>query len=388
MLSTRSATFVSASATSLSQIWRPVNDLPSRPPRLLSLTPKVIFSVGGSIGVAGSGSETDTSHTVSVTVADDRPATETMSPAAARSNACLAPPLLVNSLVTRPVSRSFPSPAPIASALTLSPTFTLPLATRPVTSLPTNESCSIMDTRSLNGSWRDPGGGGTRSRSTSSSALMSPASSSHICRAESKSTAHTPARADAYTVAKSSCSSHAPIAAKRSKSLLSTSAHPVSVTASRSTLFSTTMGLRPFCKAFPSTNLVCAIGPSMQSTSKRHPSTMSRTRSTSPPKSAWPGVSTALNVVPLCSNDVYLEEIVMPRSFSRSRLSMRRSVATSWLAWRIRVSSSVVLPWSTCAMMAKLRTLFSVSGPSSSLADAVAAKPRRARAAAQWAPPP
>ena len=73
----------------------------------------------------------------------------------------------------------------------------------------------------------------------------------------------------------------------------------------------------------------------------------------------------------------------MPRSRSRSLLSMSRSVETSWFACRIRVSSSVVLPWSTCAMMAKLRTLFSSEPWSSSAAGAVAAKPRR-----QWAPPP
>ena len=51
--------------------------------------------------------------------------------------------------------------------------------------------------------------------------------------------------------------------------------------------------------------------------------------------------------------------MVMPRSRSRSFESMTRS-ATSWLArktplWRSRASTSVVLPWSTWAMMAMLR---------------------------------
>ena len=192
---------VSASATSLSQICRPVRDLPSRPPRLLSLTPNVIRNVGGSTGVAGSGSDTAASHTVSVTVAPERPATETTSPAAARSSGCLTPPLLVKSLVTRPVSRAAPPAAAAVNALTRSPTFTSPLATRPVTSLPTNGSCSIMDTRSRNGSAREPGGGGVLSLSASSSADMSPAPVDslrrHISRAVARSSEQTPARADA-----------------------------------------------------------------------------------------------------------------------------------------------------------------------------------------------
>ena len=42
------------------------------------------------------------------------------------------------------------------------------------------------------------------------------------------------------------------------------------------------------------TKRVCGIGPSTASTSSSTPSTMLSTRSTSPPKSAWPGVSTML----------------------------------------------------------------------------------------------
>ena len=56
----------------------------------------------------------------------------------------------------------------------------------------------------------------------------------------------------------------------------------------------TTMGLRPILSAFDTTNLVCGSGPSAASTSTSAPSTMLRMRSTSPPKSAWPGVSTIL----------------------------------------------------------------------------------------------
>src|SRR5262245_31172753 len=52
----------------------------------------------------------------------------------------------------------------------------------------------------------------------------------------------------------------------------------------------------------------------------------------------------------------------MPRSRSRSFESITRS-RTSWLArktplWRSRASTSVVLPWSTWAMMATLRSWF------------------------------
>ena len=48
--------------------------------------------------------------------------------------------------------------------------------------------------------------------------------------------------------------------------------------------------------------------------------------------------------------------IVIPRSFSSARLSMRRSREGVCPPCVMSVSSSVVLPWSTCAMIAKLRT--------------------------------
>src|SRR2546422_3551044 len=57
--------------------------------------------------------------------------------------------------------------------------------------------------------------------------------------------------------------------------------------------------------------------------------------------------------------DVFFARMVMPRSRSRSLLSMTRSISRS-LARKVPVccsrrSTSVVLPWSTCAMMAILR---------------------------------
>src|ERR1700687_1926314 len=60
--------------------------------------------------------------------------------------------------------------------------------------------------------------------------------------------------------------------------------------------------------------------------------------------------------------DVFFARIVMPRSLSRSLLSMIRSVPDiASFARNVpdcfrRQSTSVVLPWSTCAMIAMLRT--------------------------------
>ena len=62
----------------------------------------------------------------------------------------------------------------------------------------------------------------------------------------------------------------------------------------RSTLLMTTMGLRPISSALDSTKRVCGIGPSAASMSTSAPSAIRTTRSTSPPKSACPGVSMIL----------------------------------------------------------------------------------------------
>ena len=95
------------------------------------------------------------------------------------------------------------------------------------------------------------------------------------------------------------------------------------------------------------------------------PSTMRSVRSTSPPKSAWPGVSTMLILRASPASvtyrtAVFLAMIVMPFSRSRSIESMTRSWISSWalkvpLCWR-RASTRVVLPWSTWATMATLRS--------------------------------
>ena len=175
-------------------------------------------------------------------------------------------------------------------------------------------------------------------------------------RAPSNSMSAQPCRPEAYSIGKSSCSSVAPRAANRSNTSVWTSSARASC---RSTLFTTTMGLMPRCNALPTTNLVCGSTPSAASTSTMAPSTMPRMRSTSPPKSAWPGVSTMLMRLSFHTTLVHLARIVMPRSFSKSFLSSARS-ATTWCSrkepdWRSSWSTSVVLPWSTCAMMAMLR---------------------------------
>ena len=87
----------------------------------------------------------------------------------------------------------------------------------------------------------------------------------------------------------------------------------------------TTIGVRPSASALRSTKRVCGIGPSNASTTSSTPSTMRRMRSTSPPKSAWPGVSTMLIFVPCQTTDVFLARIVMPRSRSSGLESMTRS---------------------------------------------------------------
>ena len=94
----------------------------------------------------------------------------------------------------------------------------------------------------------------------------------------------------------SSCSS----LASRSISSSSVSSTTSSQRASgRSVLFTTMMTFRFSSSAFFSTKRVWGMGPSKLSTSSSTPLTIFSTRSTSPEKSAWPGVSTMLIFTPL-----------------------------------------------------------------------------------------
>lgn len=116
----------------------------------------------------------------------------------------------------------------------------------------------------------------------------------------------------------------------------------------------TTIGASPSSSDFFRTYLVCGIGPSTASTSRRAPSTILRMRSTSPPKSEWPGVSTMFIFTPFHFTEAFFEKMVMPRSRSRSLESRTRSPIRSFSrkvpAWRKSVSTSVVFPWSTWAI--------------------------------------
>ena len=165
----------------------------------------------------------------------------------------------------------------------------------------------------------------------------------------------TPSVADVKTVGKSSCASLAPSRSNRSNTSSTTRC---GAAPSRSILLTTRIGASPAANAFCVTKRVCGIGPSTASTTSRTASTMERIRSTSPPKSAWPGVSTMLMRQPSYSTAVVFERIVMPRSRSSSLLSRARSaisVRASAAVCCSRRSTSVVLPWSTWATMATLR---------------------------------
>src|SRR5215218_4046411 len=154
------------------------------------------------------------------------------------------------------------------------------------------------------------------------------------------------------------------MSASRSTNSSSTSWTTSAMRASgRSTLLITRITGSLASSVLRSTKRVWGSGPSEASTSSSTPSTMESARSTSPPKSACPGVSTMLIVTspagPWYVTAVFLARIVMPFSRSRSIESMTRS-ATSWLARNAPdcqsiLSTSVVLPWSTWATMATLR---------------------------------
>ena len=120
----------------------------------------------------------------------------------------------------------------------------------------------------------------------------------------------------------SSCSSLA------SKSINSSStSSPISSrrASGRSILLTTTMIFRFISRAFCRTKRVCGIGPSAASTSSNAPSTILNTRSTSPPKSACPGVSMILILMSPYRTEVFFAKMVIPLSRSSAFESMTRS---------------------------------------------------------------
>ena len=135
-----------------------------------------------------------------------------------------------------------------------------------------------------------------------------------------------PALADAYTTGNSICSSVASRSKNNSYASSTTSAIRES---GRSTLLINKITGKFFSSALRKTKRVCGNGPSDASTSKITPSTISSPRSTSPPKSAWPGVSIMLTIVSPRLTAVFLARIVIPFSRSRSIESIMRSLLSS-----------------------------------------------------------
>ena len=223
---------------------------------------------------------------------------------------------------------------------------------RPMAIRPTYGEWSSVEMSIWNGPSGLARGGGKYSTMVSKSA----SSVRSVWARSARSLTAQPSRPDAYRKGASSCSWPASRSMKSSR----TSSCTCMVRASaRSTLLTTTTGSRPSSSALRVTKRVCGMGPSAASTRIRTPSTMRRIRSTSPPKSAWPGVSTMLILTPFQWTAVFLARMVMPRSRSSGFESIARS-CTAWLArkipdWRNIWSTRVVLPWSTWAMMATLR---------------------------------
>ena len=99
----------------------------------------------------------------------------------------------------------------------------------------------------------------------------------------SRSVTHQPLLPDAYKTGKSNCSGFASKETNRSKTSFNTSS---GLASDLSILLMTTIGRKPWLSAFPRTNFVWGIGPSEESISNITPSTIDKTLSTSPPKSA------------------------------------------------------------------------------------------------------
>ena len=162
-----------------------------------------------------------------------------------------------------------------------------------------------------------------------------------------------PFLADAYTTGKSNCSS---VASNSINNSITWSTTFSGVAPGLSILLITTIGFNPNANDFFKTSLVCGIAPSKASTNNKTPSTVFKTLSTSPPKSACPGVSTILILTSPCITEVFLESMVIPLSFSWSLESIILSATCSfslkiWLCLN-KASTNVVFPWSTCAIIA------------------------------------
>ncbi len=323
---------------------RAVRREPLRPASGLVLIATVTARLGSSTTISGSGRGSSGSAMVSPIITSSRPATAMISPGPARSAGTRSRPSATSSSVSR-IDVSVPSRRHQATA---DPRAISPWRTRHRASRPRYGDESRFATWAWKGCpGSKVGAGMCETISSSSGRIVSPATSG--------SRVAVPSRAFVYTMGKSICDSSASSSKKSAYTSSTTSAMRAS---GRSILFTTRItGSRPW-SALRSTNRVCGSGPSLASTSSSTPSTIESPRSTSPPKSAWPGVSMMLIFVSPKRTAVFLARIVMPRSRS-SPASMTRSTASSWAAnvpdWRRSASTSVVLPWSTWAMIAMLR---------------------------------
>jgi hypothetical protein len=124
-------------------------------------------------------------------------------------------------------------------------------------------------------------------------------------------------------------------------------------------LVDTTIGFRPRASALPTTNLVCGSTPF--GGVDQHDGAVHHVQDALDlaAEIGVAGVSTMLMRVSFQTTEVHLARMVMPRSRSRSlrihgalgHLLVSRNVPDCLSSW----STSVVLPWSTWAMMAILR---------------------------------
>ena len=347
---TRSATLCCSSFCRRSQIWRLVTYLPSRPASGLVFTQKFMVSVGSSTLSIGSGAGLTGSVTVTPMPMSSMPLISTISPGPASCVCIRSRPWKVSTWLTRPLT-ALPSGPSMTTTSIMG--FSVPWLMRPTPMRPTKVEKSSAEICSCSGALGSPEFGGTCFRMVLNSADMS---GPHCSPGSPSSSDDQPLIPEAYTTGKSSCSSVAPSLSNRSNAALTTLS---GLAPGLSTLFTTTMGLRPRASAFLVTKRVWGIGPSCASISSNTLSTILSARSTSPPKSACPGVSTMLMWVPSQLTAQFLARIVMPRSFSIALLSITVSTTFSCSAkvpdWRSNWSTMVVLPWSTWAMMAILR---------------------------------
>eukprot|EP01136_Pigoraptor_vietnamica_P025812 Opistho-1_new@80116 len=317
---TRSATLLCSSFCSRSHTWRLVTYLPSRPASGLVLTQKFMVSVGSSILSIGNGAGVSGSVTVTPMPMSAMPLISTMSPGPASVTCTRSRPRKVSTWLTRPLT-DLPSGPSITTTSIMG--LMVPALMRPTPMRPTKVEKSSAEICSCSGAFGSPRWAGTCLSTVSNRADMS---GPHCSPGAPSSSEVQPLMPEAWTTGKSSCSSVAPSLSNRSNAAFTTCCGRAP---GLSTLFTTRMGRRPRASAFLVTKRVCGIGPSCASISSTTPSTMDRARSTSPPKSAWPGVSTMLMCVPSQLTAQFLARMVMPRSRSIALLSITVSMIFS-----------------------------------------------------------